>query len=990
MEQSPDPEIGLESLREPLEIPLKRPPTFAKATAGRSGTFSPTGGEGWDEEVRFTQGFRLPMKIFALNTCFIALLVLNTFGDSAEALPVNSGEPLIEKVPAAKGKPTVSDEDREFWAFRPLLRESPPAVKNPAWCRSPIDRFVLAKLESKNLSPRPRSERRKLIRRVYFDLIGLPPTPEEVQAFLNDTGTDAYEKLLDHLLASPHYGERWGRHWLDLARFAESHGFEHDTDRPTAYHYRDFVIQALNRDLPYDRFVKLQIAGDELEPDNTLALMATGFLAAGVHATQITANQAEKERYDELDDMVSTVGTSMLGLTIGCARCHDHKFDAIPQSDYYRLLSTFTATVRSEAQLDFRPEQYQQAKVAFERQHAPLVEALQRFEQQDLPARLEQWLNSDPKPPQPKWLVLKLDSAKSQGGALFTALEDGSYLAGGKNPKADTYTFVARTPFTNITAVRIEALSHASFLKNGPGRAANGNFALSDFRLSVAPLNGATSSAAVKLVRPKATFEQKGLAIAAAVDDDPKSGWAIDPQFGKDHAAVFELESPAGHEGGMLLTFTLKFETNDGHSIGRPRLAISTSPTPATLDGDQAPQDLIVEARQILAVASERRTDEQRSKLLKWYRTIDADWQKLDQAVRDHLAKSPKPELTKVLISSEGLPPVRLNSQGPDFYEKTYFLKRGDLSQKQDEAAPGFLQVLMRAPDRENHWQAEPPKGSRTSFRRTALANWITDTDRGAGSLLARVIVNRLWQHHFGRGPVATPNDFGRQGGRPTHPELLDWLANELIQQGWSLKSLHKAIMTSAAYTQGSEYDEPSATADPDNTWLWRQSPRRVDGEVVRDAMLAVSGVLDERMFGPGTLDEAQRRRSIYFTIKRSKLIPMMSMFDAPDGLQSLGQRQTTTVAPQALLLLNNPQVRAWSREFARRLVARAGAARAEVVRAGYWTALGRPPSEDELADTLRFLETQIRSYSEADGLERAVADFCQTLMGLNEFVYVE
>jgi hypothetical protein len=917
-------------------------------------------------------------------------MVALAFGALAEGKSPDPVQPPIEKPAAAKGKPTVSDEDRQFWAFRPLSRVSLPAVTNAAWCRSPIDRFVLAKLESKNLSPRPLSERRKFIRRAYFDLIGLPPTPAEVQAFINDPASNAYEKLVDHLLASPHYGERWGRHWLDLARFAESHGFEHDTDRPTAYHYRDFVIQALNQDLPYDRFVKLQIAGDELEPDNRLALMATGFLAAGVHATQITANQAEKERYDELDDMIGTIGTAMLGVTIGCARCHDHKFDPIPQSDYYRLLSTFTKTVRTETELDFHPERYERAKAAFDREHAPRVAALDRFEKQELPARLEQWLKTDAKPPQPKWLVLTLESLKSQGGASFTNLGDGSYLAGGKNPKVDTYTFVARTPIENITAVRLEALSHSSFVKNGPGRAANGNFALSDFRLTIAPLDGKAAPVEVKLVHPKASFEQKGLPIAAAIDDDKKSGWAIDPQFGKDHAAVFELEAPAGYEGGALLTFSLRFETNDSHSIGRPRLAITGAPNPATLEGDQAPQDLVVEVPQILATAAGQRTEEQKSTLLKWYRTIDPDCQKLNQAVREHLAKTPKREFAKVLISSEGLPPVRLNSQGPDFYEKTYFLKRGDLSQKQNEAAPGFLQVLMRAPDPEKHWQAVPPQGSRTSHRRTALANWITDADHGAGHLLARVIVNRLWQHHFGRGLVATPNDFGGQGERPTHPELLDWLAGALIQQGWSLKALHKEIMTSAAYMQGSEYDAPSASADPDNTLLWRQSPRRLEGEVVRDTMLAVSGALNERMFGPGTLDEAQRRRSIYFTVKRSKLVPMMAMFDAPDGLQSLGQRQTTTVAPQALLLMNNSQVRAWSREFARQLAASAGASLAEAVRSGYWLALSRPPSDDELADTLGFLENQIQSYDKKDGLELALADFCQTLMGLNEFIYVE
>ncbi len=257
----------------------------------------------------------------------------------------------------------VTDEDRHFWSFQPLQRPSVPTIKNEGWCRTPVDRFILAKLEEKSLSPNAEVDRRKLIRRAYFDLIGLPPPPQDVEAFVKDPSADAYDKLLDRLLSSPHFGERWARHWLDIARFAESHGYEQDYDRPNAYHYRDFVIKAFNQDLPYNTFVRWQLAGDEIEPDNPLALTATGFLAAGVHSTQITKNQVEKERYDELDDMARTVGTAMLGLTIGCARCHDHKYDPIPTKDYYRLLSTFTKTVRSDYDIALDKTNAKSAKV---------------------------------------------------------------------------------------------------------------------------------------------------------------------------------------------------------------------------------------------------------------------------------------------------------------------------------------------------------------------------------------------------------------------------------------------------------------------------------------------------------------------------------------------------------------------------------------------------------------------------------------------------
>jgi mono/diheme cytochrome c family protein len=717
-------------------------------------------------------------------------------------------KPLSSEAAVAKGRATVTEADRHFWSFQPLKRAEPPSLKSQGWCRTPIDRFIMAKLEGKGLAANTAADRGKLIRRAYFDLIGLPPTPAEVEAFIADSAPDVYDKLIDRLLASPHYGERWGRHWLDLARFAESHGYEQDYDRPSAYHFRDFVIRALNADMPYDQFVRWQIAGDELAPDNPLALMATGFLAAGTHATQITANQVEKERYDELDDMAATIGTSMLGVTIGCARCHDHKFDPLPQNDYYRLLSTFTTTVRSEIDVDLQPERYKHTKAAFDRAHAVLLKALREIEVQ-LPARLERWLAT--------------------------------------------------------------------------------NAAPAPARLSVGPIT-------------------------------------------LDIARIFV--------------------------------------TPAV-----------------------RHTEADKAILMLWYRTIDPEWQKLNKAVFDHLQQEPKPKLTKMLVCSEGVKPLRLHTQGADFFDKTYFLRRGDLSQKVGEASQGFLQVLTRAPDQEKHWQLPPPKGWRTSYRRLSLARWITDPDQGAGHLLARVIVNRLWQHHIGRGIVATPSDFGAQGERPTHPELLDWLATELINQGWRLKPLHKLIMTSAVYMQTEDSDSSRAAADPNNLLNWRRSRRRLEGEVIRDAMLAVSGTLDRTMFGPGSLSESHRRRSIYFTIKRSQLIPLMILFDGPDTLQSMAARPSTTTAPQAMALMNNPQVRSYAHAFARRLLTQGSKSAPEAVRSSYWIALGRPPAGDELVDSMAFIQQQTDSYrsaGKADAQELALADYCQALISLNEFIYVD
>ena len=880
--------------------------------------------------------------------------------------------PLIEKGGALKGKADVTEEDRKFWSYAPLGKHVPPKVKDEAWVRTDADRFVLAKLEEKGIAPNGVAEKRKLIRRAYFDLIGMPPTPEEVKAFIADSDPKAYEKLVDRLLERPEYGERWGRHWLDLARFAESHGYEQDYDRPNAYHYRDFVIKALNADMPYDRFVKWQIAGDEMAPEDPLALAATGYLAAGTHATQITASQAEKERYDELDDMAGNIGTTMLGMTIACARCHDHKFDPIPTKDYYRFISAFTTTVRSDLEINLDPEGYRKAKEAYEREHAPLVEAVRRYEREELRKKAEAWANSGEKPKLAKWLVLDFSSMKANGGATFKKLEDGSLLVEGKRPTHDVYTFKMKTPLKGIAAVKVEALAHPSLTKGGPGRADNGNFALSDFKVSA---NGA----AVKIAGAKATFEQKGLPVAAAIDADGTSAWAVDPQFGKDQAAVFTFDKPI--EGEAELTFVLKFENNSGHGIGRPRISVTTE-AGDEIGGEHGPH-AAVEVEKIVEAPPEKWSEEERGKVLAYYRTVDAKYLELDGAVKAHAKKEPVPNRTKVLVSSEGVPAVRLHTQGPDFYEKTYYLKRGDLSQKDGEATLGFPQVLVRSAEGEKRWMSPQPSGSKLSYRRSALAQWITDTEQGAGHLLARVMVNRLWQHHMGRGIVATPNDFGQQGERPTHPELLDWLAVKFIESGWKLKAMHRLMMTSAVYMQGSEYDAKRAAMDVDNVLMWRRGSRRLEAEAIRDSMLAVSGMLDATMHGPGTLDESMRRRSIYFFTKRSKLIPLMALFDAPDSLTGVGQRPATTVAPQALALMNNGQVQGYAKGLAKRVM---GKDAEGAVREVYWMAMSREPSVEELAEGVWFIEQQ----AQAGGLEVAMAAYCQAVLCLNEFVYVD
>jgi hypothetical protein len=919
----------------------------------------------------------------------------------------------------ARDRSQVTEQDRAWWAFQPLRTNSLPTGKHASTrsarsARTPVDRFILARLAEKGLGLNPAADRRTLLRRASFDLVGLPPTPAEVEEFTRDASPEAWARQVARLLNSPRHGERWARHWLDVARFAESSGFEHDYDRPHAYHYRDFVIRALNDDMPYDQFVRWQIAGDEFAPDDSLALMATGFLGAGVFPTQITANEVERTRYDAMDDMLATTGTAMLGLTVGCARCHDHKFDPIPTRDYYRMLATFTSTVRSDVELDLQPAENRRAREAFESEHAPLVAALAAEEAGPLPKRFDAWLaQGAPQPTPPAWTLLDPDSMNSKAGATFRKLPDGSLLAEGKNGDTDRYRFVAPLPVGAWRALRLEALADPSMAKGGPGRAENGNFGLSRLRARLItraePTEWATNEIAI--ARARATFEQntQHLSIAASLDQNPQSGWAVDPRFGTNHAAIFEFAQPVkpGSDQPARLEVVLEFEVNTRHNLGRVRLAVTGSEVP-TLDGDAVPAEIAGLLARLHGIPSVKAADAlspapktldlppaERATLLGWWKRSDSAWRLLQARVEAHAKLAPRPKLTKVMICGEGYPALRMHTQGADFFPETYFLQRGSTEQKRGVVMPGFLQVLGVNPDLEKRWSWTPPAGAKYSGRRRALANWLTDPERGAGHLLARVIVNRLWQHHFGQGLVATPNDFGVQGARPSHPELLDWLAGELIRGGWRLKPIHQLLLTSAVYQQDNTAPAAKVRADPANTLFARRPPQRLEAEAIRDSLLFVSGVLETNMYGPGTLDETNRRRSIYFTVKRSRLIPALQAFDAPEPLVSQGARPTTTVAPQALLLMNSAPVRSWAAAFAGRLASTPVASRdlpAAIDRA-YQLAFNRSPNKQEAAEALAFIsEQQLRhtAHDQDTPLHLALTDFAQVVLSLNEFIYAD
>ena len=889
--------------------------------------------------------------------------------------------PLVEGKAPPRDRSVVTDADRQWWSFQPLAKVTP-----PAGAAHPIDAFLLAAEKAKGLTFNPPADPRTLIRRATLDLTGLPPSPGDVEAFLK-APDQSYAALLDRLLASPAYGERWARHWLDVARFAESSGFEHDYDRPNAFHYRDFVIKALNADLPFDQFARWQLAGDEFAPGDPQALMATGFLGAGVFPTQITANEVERTRYDAMDDMLATTSSAFLGLTVGCARCHDHKFDPIPTQDYYRMLSTFTTTVRSNINLDLNGDEGTKVRTEHEAEKTRRTNDVAAYEKGELRQKFEAWLAKDATLPVASWRLLEVESFLSQAGATFRKLDDGSWLASGKNGASDVYTITGTLLARPITGLKLEALTHESAPHNGPGRATNGNFALSRIRVTAQPLRGGPAHE-VALTAPQVTHEQNktSLSIASSLDGDSKSGWAVDlGGIGKDQAAAFTFAEPLDVEGGVRLVVSLEFGVNTGHNLVRPRLSLSTGTAPE-LKADALPAAVAALAPRLHSLSVT-----ERDVLFAWWKTRDAGWRDRTARLAEFSKKAPASG-TPVLVCAEGYPPLVMHSQGAPFFNETSILKRGDPGQKQAVATQSFLRVLMREAD-EKRWQWTPPAGAQYSGRRRSLANWLTDVERGAGALMARVIVNRVWQHHFGRGLVASPNDFGKTGVPPSNPVLLDWLAGEFIRGGWKLKPLHRLIMTSAAYRQSTGSAPAKVAADPDSALFLRRIPQRLESEAVRDSILAVTGVLDPTMYGPGTLKEDSTRRSIYFTVKRSRLMTSMVVFDAPEPLSSQGARPTTTVAPQALLLMNSPQARQWAGSFARRVEQETKSDDiAQLVARAYLLALARPPRGSEAQEAAAFIAAGIDTYTragKANARTQALADFCQAVLALNEFVYV-
>ncbi|QEH38957.1 Planctomycete cytochrome C [Aquisphaera giovannonii] len=878
------------------------------------------------------------------------------------------GPAAVAKDPAEAG---ASRNPGEWWSLRPLRRpDVPPAPgMDASHARNPIDRFVLAKLREKGLAPQPEADRLTIIRRLAFDLTGLPPSPEEAGAFARDPDPLAYEKLVDRLLASPAYGERWARHWLDVIHFADTHGFEHDVFRPNAWRYRDYVIDSLNRDTPWPRFIREQLAADVFYPDEPRLTAALGFLGAGPF--DYSAAQTAPMSFENLDrdDLVTQTMAAFASATVNCARCHSHKFDPIPQEDYYALQAVFAGVGKGDLSYDPDAEVHRRrghARALLAAAEAGRADVLLSGENQAVVARWERSRAASP-----AWEPLEAEVFLAAEGSALRRRPDGSLAAEGTRPDKDTYTVTTSTAPREIGALRLDVLADDSLPSKGPGRADNGNLHLSEIEVLVFRPGGREPERP-RIRHASADWNQADWDIARAIDGDPDTAWGIFPQVGRPHHAVFELERKLTLEPGARLVVVLKQLHGRGHLIGRFRLSATVG------SGDEAGV-LNAEVEEALRVEPARRTAAQRLALAAAVLRAEAERE---------LASLPAP--VKVYAAGRAVE-VQGKATAIDRPRVIRVLKRGDLNAPGAEVAPGSLSVVASLRSR---FEGLAPEDE--GARRAALADWLADP---RNPLTWRSVANRLWQGHFGTGLCDTPSDFGRMGGTPSHPELLDWLAAELRDGGGSLKPIHRLICTSAAYRRSSASHAAAAAIDPDNRLLWRMNRRRLDADAFRDAVLAASGRLDRTAGGPGVAHfktspgpqitpvvdytafdwdaPGAGRRSIYRVVWRGIPDPLMDALDFPDAALLTPVRGFSASPLQALSLLNNDFVLRQSEHLADRAQA-IGRTDAGRIAAAFRLVLLRDPSPEEAA-----------AFAALAG-QHSLAAACRVLLNSNEFLFVD
>ena len=850
----------------------------------------------------------------------------------------------------------------DWWSLRPLER---PPVPGPG---HPVDAFIRARLAAQGLTPSPPAEPRTLARRLAIDLTGLPPSEADLAAA---SGNDAaWEAQVERLLASPHHGERWARHWLDAIHFADTHGFEHDVKREQAWRYRDYVIAALNADRPWDRFIREQLAADVVFPDEPALTAALGFLGAGPYDMSAAGTAVTSFEYLDRDDLVTQVMSSFASTTANCARCHAHKFDPITQEDYYALQAVFAGVGKGDLTYDETAEtaaarrRWETIRDAAARNDAAL---LLRPEHE---AMVREWEAG--RPAAASWRVLRPEVFTAGEGVVLMRQDDGALLASGARPDKDAVSVTAAAPQGEVQAVRLELLPHPSLPAGGPGRPDNGNVHVSEVEIALYRREAAAPER-LQVARTAADFEQEGFAAAGATDGNPQTSWAIHPQEGKPHALVVELAAPvrSGPEDRLLIT--VRQLQGGGHLLGHFRLAVS--------EGRGAALNVLpAVVAEALAVLPPARTPAQAAAVAAHVLAARAaaELAALPPQVSVWAAgRAARNERGLVTIAEPR--PIRV-------------LRRGELDKPGAEVSPGALTAVTALPAR---FPLPDPRDE--GARRAALADWLSDPHN---PLTWRSIVNRVWHHHFGRGLCDTPGDFGRMGGVPSHPELLDWLAAWFRDDAkGSLKALHRLILTSAAWRQSSQHRPEAAAVDPDNRLLWRMNRQRLDADSFRDAVLAVSGRLDPAMGGPGVehfvkspgpqatpkLDYAaydwaapgSGRRSIYRVVWRGIADPFMEALDFPELGLPVATRGFSVSGLQALALLNNPFVL----QHSAALAARAGSAAADDagrVRAACRFVLGREPSAAEAEAWGRVAS------------RHGLPAVCRALLNSSEFLFIE
>jgi hypothetical protein len=861
-------------------------------------------------------------------------------------------------------------------------------VKNEKWGRNPIDRFILAKLEQENLSPSPEADRRTLIRRLSFDVTGLPPSPEEVREFQKDSDPQAYEKLVDQLLASPHYGERWARHWLDVVHFGETHGYDKDKPRRNAWPYRDYVIRAFNDDKPYSRFVQEQLAGDVLFPDEPDGVVATGFIAAGpwdyVGHVELPESKTDGliARYNDRDDMVMTTMSTFQSLTVHCARCHDHKFDPISQREYYSLQAVFAGVDRAERTFDSdaathaRRRRLLAEKQIVEEKFAALTNEISKITSPEI-AQFDMRLGEADK--QLATLPEPGDEKKSPSNGYHSEIAE--------SPETTKWVEVDLGKVVSVDEVRLVPARPTDFADTpGFGFPLRFRVTLSEWPDAAKAeflADHAESDYANPGDRPVVLAAQ-GLK-ARYVRVTAMRLWERTKDF------VFALGELQIFSGATNVARGATVMALDSIEAGRwaRKFLVDGYDSRSSLEKVPAPDAELARRKELESEIKSLKAKRDRRVFSLLDAPKVAEWtavtNKLDELNRE-LASLPPPQKVYAAASSFAPEGSFTPPKGP---RPVYFLRRGEVKRPGELMEAGTLACL---PGMEPVLRVEA--AHEEGNRRAALAQWITDPKN---HLTRRSIVNRVWHYHFGRGIVETPNDFGHMGGEPSHPELLDWLAFWFQENGESFKKLHRLIVTSATYQQSSAADARKESVDGDNRWLWRMNRQRLDAESVRDAMLSAAGALDLTMGGPSVeqfffkddhspvYDYARYdlespgsdRRSVYRFIVRSATDPFMDTLDCPDPSVLADRRTVTTTALQALALLNNPFVIKQSQRLAGRVRGESKNLAGQVG-AACWLVWNRPPTKAEAR--------QLTDYAQKHGLE----NFCRLLFNSSEFVFLD